>query len=249
MPDEAKCPFSGSQTIIDGHGWPRATARGGPTSSTSRSCTSSPPRSNPMGEDVQLRRGIQDARPRRGGQGPARADDRFAGLVARGLRPLRPVLHPHGVARRGHLPHPRRPRRRAAPARSASRRSTAGPTTATSTRRAACSGRSSRSTARKLSWADLMILAGNVALESMGFKTFGFGGGRADIWEPETDIYWGPEGNVARRRALQRRPRTRQSARRRADGPDLREPAKARTAIPTRSRRRATSARPSRAWR
>jgi catalase-peroxidase len=47
---------------------------------------------------------------------------------------------------------------------------------------------------RKISWADLMILAGNVALESMGFKTFGFGGGRADVWEPGEDIYWGPEG-------------------------------------------------------
>jgi catalase-peroxidase len=47
---------------------------------------------------------------------------------------------------------------------------------------------------RNISWADLMILAGNVALESMGFKTFGFAGGRADIWEPEQDIYWGSEG-------------------------------------------------------
>jgi catalase-peroxidase len=47
---------------------------------------------------------------------------------------------------------------------------------------------------RKISWADLLILAGNVALESMGFKTFGFGGGRADTWEPDEDIYWGPEG-------------------------------------------------------
>jgi catalase-peroxidase len=46
---------------------------------------------------------------------------------------------------------------------------------------------------KRLSWADLMILAGNVALESMGFKTFGFAGGRADVWEPEEDVYWGPE--------------------------------------------------------
>ena len=46
---------------------------------------------------------------------------------------------------------------------------------------------------KKISWADLMILTGNVALESMGFKTFGFGGGRADVWEPEEDVYWGSE--------------------------------------------------------
>jgi len=46
---------------------------------------------------------------------------------------------------------------------------------------------------QKISWADLMILTGNVALETMGFKTFGFAGGREDVWEPETDVYWGPE--------------------------------------------------------
>ncbi len=46
---------------------------------------------------------------------------------------------------------------------------------------------------RSISWADLMVLTGNVALESMGFKTFGFAGGRADVWEPQEDIYWGPE--------------------------------------------------------
>ena len=46
---------------------------------------------------------------------------------------------------------------------------------------------------RKISWGDLMILAGNVALETMGFKTFGFGGGREDVWEPDQDVYWGAE--------------------------------------------------------
>ncbi|MEA2217670.1 MAG: catalase-peroxidase [Solirubrobacteraceae bacterium] len=46
---------------------------------------------------------------------------------------------------------------------------------------------------QKLSWADLMVLTGNVALESMGFETFGFGGGREDVWEPDEDVYWGPE--------------------------------------------------------
>src|SRR5512140_704204 len=46
---------------------------------------------------------------------------------------------------------------------------------------------------RKISWADLVILTGNVALETMGFKTFGFGGGREDVWEPEEDVYWGSE--------------------------------------------------------
>jgi catalase-peroxidase len=46
---------------------------------------------------------------------------------------------------------------------------------------------------QRISWADLMVLTGNVALESMGFKTFGFGGGRADVWEPDADVYWGPE--------------------------------------------------------
>ena len=47
--------------------------------------------------------------------------------------------------------------------------------------------------AGRISWADLMIFTGNCALESMGFKTFGFAGGREDVWEPEKDTYWGPE--------------------------------------------------------
>ena len=102
---------------------------------------------------------------------------------------------------------------------------------------------------RKISWADLMILTGNVALESMGFKTFGFGGGRADVWEPRRGHLLGPRRQVAGRRALQRRPRPRESARRRADGPDLRQSGRAERQAGSRSRRPATSARPSRAWR
>jgi catalase-peroxidase len=69
---------------------------------------------------------------------------------------------------------------------------------------------------RKLSWADLMILAGNVALESMGFKTFGFAGGRVDIWEPEEDIYWGPESEWL---ATSDKPNSRYSGDRKLDNP------------------------------
>ena len=76
---------------------------------------------------------------------------------------------------------------------------------------------------RKISWADLMILTGNVALESMGFKTFGFGGGRADVWEPEEDIYWGPEGKWLADERYSGDRDLAEPARRRADGPDLRE--------------------------
>ena len=135
-----------------------------------------------------------------------------------------PFFDPDGLAQRRHLPDPATVAAAPAPACSASRRSTAGPTTATSTRPAACCGRSSRSTAQSISWADLIVLAGNVALETMGFTTFGFAGGRADVWEPDEDVYWGPEDRVARRRPLHRRPRAREPARRRPDGPDLRQP-------------------------
>jgi len=91
----------------------------------------------------------------------------------------------------------------------------------------------------KISWADLMILAGNVALESMGFKTFGFAGGRADVWEPEEDVYWGPESDVAGATSATRGDRNlREPARRRADGPRSTSIPKARTASPTRSPRR-----------
>ena len=99
---------------------------------------------------------------------------------------------------------------------------------------------------RKISWADLMILAGNVALESMGFKTFGFGGGRADVWEPEEDIYWGPEGTWLGDERYSGDRELDESARRRADGPDLRQSGRAERQPGPASPRRGTSARRSR---
>jgi len=69
---------------------------------------------------------------------------------------------------------------------------------------------------KKISWADLMILAGNCALESMGFKTFGFGGGRVDVWEPEDDVYWGSEDEWL---ATSDKPRSRYSGDRDLENP------------------------------
>ena len=103
----------------------------------------------------------------------------------------------------------------------------------------------------KISWADLLILTGNVAIESMGGPTFGFGGGRADVWEPEKHVNWGAEeawlADEARHRYSAIANCTATSAPCRwASSTSTR---RARTAIPIRSRRRATSAKPSAAWR
>ena len=145
-----------------------------------------------------------------------------------------PLFIRHDLARRRHLPHRRRTRRRRRAARSASRRSTAGPTTPTSTRPAGCSGRSSRSTARRSRGPTCSSSPATSRWSRWASRRSASASAATDVWEPE-EIFWGPEDDVARRRALQRRPRARRPARRRADGPDLREPRRARTATRTRS--------------
>ena len=77
---------------------------------------------------------------------------------------------------------------------------------------------------QSLSWADLIVLTGNVALETMGFKTFGFGGGRPDVWEPEEDVYWGPETEWLGDERYTGDRRARAAAGRGPDGPHLRQP-------------------------
>ena len=96
---------------------------------------------------------------------------------------------------------------------------------ATSTRPAACCCRSSRSTAAALSWADLLVLAGNVAHDDMGFQTFGFAFGREDVWQPE-EVFWGPEDTwLGDERYSSDDPLDLEgAARRRHHGPDLRQP-------------------------
>jgi catalase (peroxidase I) len=112
--------------------------------------------------------------------------------VAGRLRPLRPVLHPHGLAQRRHLPH-RDGRGGAGAGQQRFAPLNSWPDNVNLDKARRLLWPIKQKYGKKISWADLMILTGNVALESMGFKTFGFAGGRADVWEPEEDVYWGPE--------------------------------------------------------
>ena len=147
--------------------------------------------SNPLGDDFNYAEEFKTLDLDAVKSGHRGADDQVAGLVAGRLWPLRTVLHPHGLAQRRHLPH-------------ADGRGGAGggqqrfeplnswPDNVSLDKARRLLWPIKQKYGRKISWADLMVLTGNVALESMGFKTFGFAGGREDDWEADL-VYWGPE--------------------------------------------------------
>ena len=181
------------------------------------------PLSNPMGDGLRLRGGVRGARPRGAEARPRRADDDVAGLVAGRLRPLRAALHPHDA---GTPPAPTASPTAAAAAaraRSASRRSTAGPTTRTSTRRAGCSGRSSRSTARRSRGPTCSSSPATSRWSRWGSRRSASASGAPDIWEPE-EIFWGPEDTWLGDERYSGDRELAGPARRGADGPHLREP-------------------------
>ena len=101
---------------------------------------------------------------------------------------------------------------------------------------------------RTISWADLMIFAGNRALETMGFTTFGFAGGRADVWEPDEDVYWGPERAWLGDERHSGVRELDEPAGRRPDGPHLRQPGGPEHRPGPAHGRPGTSARRSGAW-
>ena len=169
------------------------TSTGGPSSSTCGPLAKNSPLIDPMGEEFDYAAEFESLDLARGQGRHRRGHDDLAGLVAGRLRPLRAAVHPHGLAQCRHVPDPRRPRRgglghaalRPAQQLARQRQPRQGPPPALAgqaeVRAQDLLGRPDDpwpGTARSSPWAS---------------KTFGFGGGRDDVWEPEEDIYWGPE--------------------------------------------------------
>ena len=176
-----------------------------------------------MDADFDYAAEFADARRRGAEAGHRRGDDDLAGLVAGRLRPLRPAVHPDELARRRHLPHRRRPRRRG------QRRPALRPAQQLAGQRQPRQGAppavAGQAEVRPASSRGPTCSSSpaTCALESMGFQTFGFGFGREDVWEPE-EIFWGPEDTWLGDERYSGDRGARRPARRRADGPDLRQP-------------------------
>ncbi len=226
MTEEKKCPVTG--------GARRPTAGSGtsnrdwwPNQLNLHVLHQHSPLSDPMGEAFDYAAEFEKPRPRRGQEGPLRADDRLAGLVAGRLRSLRGALHPDGVAQRRHLPHRRRPRRRRL--RHAALRAAQQLARQRQPRQGAPSAVADQAEVRP---EDLLgrpddprrqLRPGvdglqDVRLRRRARRRLGAGGGHL----------LGQGGHLARGQALHRRPGARGPPRRRADGPDLREPGRAR---------------------
>ena len=180
--------------------------------------------------------------------GPARPDDRLAGLVAGRFRSLRRPVHPPGVAQRGHLSHHRRPRRRRR--RAAALRAAEQLAGQREPRQGAPAAVADQAEIRQQDLLGRPVRPGRQRRPGIRWASRRSASPAAapDTWEPE-ELYWGPEGTWLGDERYSGERAAAEPARRGADGPHLRQSGRARTASPIRSARRATSARPSRAWR
>ena len=152
---------------------------------------------------VQLRRGVPEPRPRRPEEGRDGADDVLAGVVAGRLRPLRPFLHPHGLAQRRHLPDPRRTRGRGV-GHAALRPLNSWPDNVSLDKARRLLWPIKQKYGRKISWADLMILAGTLGARVDGHEDLRLRGRARRRLRTRREHLLGTGGHVAGRRALQR---------------------------------------------